>query len=75
MIRSLKQLIETIDDLEGHEIGFHSLTKNIDTTTGSDRLVFYIFASSPRVDNSRPEYRLHPAYRPENPRRRNCQLA
>ena len=33
LARSLKQLIETIEDLEVRGIGFRSLTENIDTTT------------------------------------------
>ena len=43
--RSLKQLIETIEDLEVRDIGFRSLTEAIDTTTAGGRLVFQIFGA------------------------------
>ena len=45
LARSLKQLIETIDDLDQREIGFRSLTEAIDTTTAGGRLIFHIFGS------------------------------
>ena len=44
LARSIKQLIETVEDLEKREIGFRSLTETIDTTTSGGRLVFHIFA-------------------------------
>lgn len=45
LARSLKQLIETVESLSEREIGFRSLTENIDTTTSGGRLIFHIFAS------------------------------
>ncbi len=45
LARSLKQLIETVEDLESRNIGFRSLTEAIDTTTAGGRLVFQIFGS------------------------------
>ena len=45
LARSLKQLIETIEDLEVMGIGFRSLTEAIDTTTAGGRLVFQIFGA------------------------------
>lgn len=45
LARSIKQLIETIEDLEKKGIGFKSLTENIDTTTSGGKLIFHIFAS------------------------------
>lgn len=45
LARSLKQLIETVEDLEARKIGFKSLTEAIDTTTPGGRLVFHIFAA------------------------------
>jgi DNA invertase Pin-like site-specific DNA recombinase len=45
LARSLKQLIETMECLAAREIGFHSLTEAIETTTAGGRLVFHIFAS------------------------------
>ena len=43
--RSIKHLIATLTDLSEIEIGFRSLTENIDTTTPGGRLVFHIFAA------------------------------
>ncbi len=45
LARSLKQLIETVEDLEQRGIGFRSLTEAIDTTTPGGRLVFQIFGA------------------------------
>ena len=45
LARSLKQLIETVEDLEKRTIGFQSLTESIDTSTSGGRLIFHIFAS------------------------------
>ena len=43
--RSLKHLIETISALTQRNIGFKSLTENIDTTTSGGKLVFHIFGA------------------------------
>ena len=43
--RSMKHLLETVSSLESHNIGFRSLTENIDTTTPTGRLVFHIFGA------------------------------
>src|SRR5919202_1797568 len=45
LARSLKQLIETVEDLERRGIGFRSLTEQIDTTSPGGRLVFHIFGA------------------------------
>lgn len=45
LARSLKQLIETVEDLGGRGIGLKSLTESIDTTTSGGRLIFHIFAA------------------------------
>lgn len=45
LARSLRQLIDTIEELEKKGIGFKSLTENIDTTTSGGRLVFHIFGA------------------------------
>jgi DNA invertase Pin-like site-specific DNA recombinase len=52
LARSLKQLIETVENMEARESGFRSLTENIDTTTSSGRLVFHIFASLAEFERS-----------------------
>ena len=43
--RSMKHLIELIDDFKNKGIGFVSLKENIDTTTATGKLIFRIFAS------------------------------
>jgi DNA invertase Pin-like site-specific DNA recombinase len=43
--RSLKHLIDTITLLHDKQIGFKSLTENIDTTTSGGKLIFHIFGA------------------------------
>jgi DNA invertase Pin-like site-specific DNA recombinase len=43
--RTLKQLIELINNLNDRHIGFKSLTENIDTTTSGGKLIFHIFGA------------------------------
>src|SRR5207249_8590917 len=43
--RSLKNLIETISYLNEQNIGFRSITENIDTTTSGGKLIFHIFGA------------------------------
>src|SRR5687768_7518028 len=43
--RSLKDLIERTTDLNSRNIGFKSLTENIDTTTSGGKLIFHIFGA------------------------------
>ncbi|HWU42706.1 MAG TPA: recombinase family protein, partial [Bdellovibrio sp.] len=45
LARSLKQLIETVEDLQERKMGLLSLTESIDTTTSGGMLIFHIFAS------------------------------
>jgi DNA invertase Pin-like site-specific DNA recombinase len=45
LARSLKDLVEIVQDLNDREIGFKSLTEAIDTTNSGGRLVFHIFGS------------------------------
>jgi DNA invertase Pin-like site-specific DNA recombinase len=45
LARSLKQLIETVEDLERRGVGLRSLTEAIDTTTAGGRLVFQVFGA------------------------------
>ena len=41
----MQHLIEVIADLENREIGFQSLTENIDTTSPTGKLIFHILGS------------------------------
>jgi DNA invertase Pin-like site-specific DNA recombinase len=45
LARSMKQLIETVDQLKARGIGFRSLTEAIDTTTAAGELFFHIFGA------------------------------
>ena len=46
LARSLKQLVETVEDLQARDIGFRSLTENcLHTTTAGGKLVFHAFAA------------------------------
>lgn len=52
LARSIKQLIETVEELEGRGIGFRSMTEAIDTTTPGGRLVFHIFGALAEFERS-----------------------
>lgn len=52
LARSLRQLIETVEELEGRGIGLKSLTENIDTGTSGGRLVFHIFGALAEFERS-----------------------
>ncbi|XWN32720.1 MAG: recombinase family protein [Devosia sp.] len=52
LARSVKQLIETVEDLETQGIGFRSLTEAIDTTTSGGKLVFHIFGALAEFERS-----------------------
>jgi len=43
--RSLRHLIDSLNDLQARGVGFRSLTESIDTTTPGGRLVFHVFAA------------------------------
>ncbi len=45
LARSLRQLIDTVEELEKQGIGFKSLTEAIDTTNSGGKLVFHIFGA------------------------------
>jgi DNA invertase Pin-like site-specific DNA recombinase len=45
LARSLKQLIETVEEFATRDVGLRSLTEAIDTTTAGGKLVFHIFAA------------------------------
>lgn len=43
--RSLRHLIELVNELEAEGIGIHSLQETLDTSSSTGKLVFHIFAS------------------------------
>src|SRR5689334_10651558 len=43
--RSLRHLIEMVSELQKRNVGFRSLTENIDTTSPGGKLIFHIFGS------------------------------
>ncbi|MBK7366098.1 MAG: recombinase family protein, partial [Nitrosomonas sp.] len=43
--RSLTDLVEIVQSLEGRGVGFQSLTESIDTTNAGGKLVFHVFAA------------------------------
>ena len=45
LARSMRQLIETVEDLKTRGIELRSLTENIDTATAGGRLVFHLFGA------------------------------
>jgi DNA invertase Pin-like site-specific DNA recombinase len=52
LARSLKQLIETVERLDGKDMGFRSLTEAIDTTTAGGKLTFHIFGALAEFERS-----------------------
>src|SRR5438105_4929032 len=52
LARSIKQLIETIENLRVRDIGFRSLTEALDTTTAQGRLVFHMFGALAEFERS-----------------------
>jgi DNA invertase Pin-like site-specific DNA recombinase len=52
LARSMKQLIETIENLRLRGIGFRTLTEAIDTTTALGRLVFLMFGALAEFERS-----------------------
>ena len=52
LARSMRQLIETVEDLHSRGIGFRSLTESIDTTTAGGKLIFHIFGALAEFERS-----------------------
>jgi len=51
LARSLKDLVEIVQDLHDRGIGFKSVTEAIDTTSPGGRLVFHIFGALAEFDH------------------------
>lgn len=52
LARSLKQLIETVEDLEARGVAFRSLTEAVDTASPGGMLVFQIFGALAQFERS-----------------------
>jgi len=52
LARSMKQLIDTVENLRAQDIGFRSLTEALDTTTAQGRLVFHMFGALAEFERS-----------------------
>ena len=52
LARSMKQFIETVDELRLKGVGFRSLTEALDTTTAQGRLVFHMFGALAEFERS-----------------------
>jgi DNA invertase Pin-like site-specific DNA recombinase len=59
LARSVRQLVETAEDLQKREIGLKVLTQQIDTTTPGGRLVFHVFAAVAEFERELTLERTH----------------
>ena len=59
LARSVRQLVETAEDLAKREIGLRVLTQAIDTTSPGGRLVFHVFAAVAEFERELTLERTH----------------
>src|SRR5215472_19186130 len=52
LARSMKQLIETVEQLRVRDVGFRSLTEALKTKTAQGRLVFHMFGALAEFERS-----------------------
>jgi DNA invertase Pin-like site-specific DNA recombinase len=57
--RSLRHLIDTVQDLEGRGVGLRSLRETIDTTTPAGRLIFHLFGALAEFERDLIRERTH----------------
>lgn len=57
--RSLKHLIEVVEDLQSRKVGFVSIQEGINTTTAGGRLVFHIFGALSEFERNLIRERTH----------------
>lgn len=57
--RSLRHLIDTVNSLADRQVGFRSLSENIDTTTSGGKLVFHIFGALAEFERELIRERTH----------------
>lgn len=53
LARSLKDLLEIVDQIQAQGAGFRSIGEDIDTTSPAGRLVFHVFASIAQFERER----------------------
>lgn len=70
LARSVRQLVETAEDLQRLEIGLKVLTQQIDTTTSGGRLVFHIFTAVAEFERELMLERTHAGLAPARENRR-----
>ena len=59
LARSVRQLVETAEDLQQRGVGLKVLTQQIDTTTPGGRLVFHVFAAMAEFERELTLERTH----------------
>ncbi|MBT8155119.1 recombinase family protein [Epibacterium ulvae] len=57
LARSLRDLLDIVEDIATKGAGFRSLAEDIDTTTSAGRLIFHVFASIAQFERERNPYR------------------